>query len=98
MHTILLSTPTSLLQTRQQELILECSFLKRGIVEINPPADSPTTSQEIVSNLGEPDFSEDTSRIPTEFQTIIPEYNNLNDPTLLGYIEDSVATVFITLS
>lgn len=31
-------------------------------VEINPPADSPTTSQEIVSNLGEPDFSEDTSR------------------------------------
>lgn len=59
-------------------------------MEINPPADSPTTSQEIVSNLGEPDFSEDTSRIPTEFQTIIPEYNNLNDPTLLGYIEDSV--------
>lgn len=59
-------------------------------VEINPPADSPTTSQEIISDLGEPDFSKDAPTIPTEFQAIIPEYNNLNDPALLGYVEDSV--------
>ena len=59
-------------------------------VEISPPADSPTTSQEIISDLGEPGFSEDASRMPIEFQTFIPEYNNLNDPALLGYVEDSV--------
>lgn len=59
-------------------------------VEINPPADSPATPQEIISDLDEPDFSEDTFAIPTEFQTIIPEYNNLNDPALLGYVQDSV--------
>ena len=59
-------------------------------VEITPPADSPTTSQEIISDLGEPDFSKDAPTIPTEFQAIIPEYNNLNVPALLGYVEDSV--------
>ena len=59
-------------------------------VGINPPADSPTTSQEIIPDLDEPDFSEDASTIPTEFQPIIPEYNNLNDPALLGYVEDSL--------
>lgn len=59
-------------------------------VEITPPADSHTTSQEIISDLGEPDFSKDAPTIPTEFQAIIPEYNNLNDPALLGYVEDSV--------
>ncbi|MDE6995015.1 MAG: HNH/ENDO VII family nuclease [Lachnospiraceae bacterium] len=59
-------------------------------MEISPPTGSSATSQGIISDLGEPDFSEDTSTIPTEFHTIIPDYNNLNDPALLGYVEDSV--------
>lgn len=86
---------------RMIALILSCCLLLSACsqavdpsaaskVETNPPADSPTTSQEIISDLCEPDFSEDTSTIPTEFQTIIPEYNNLNDPALLGCVEDSI--------
>ena len=59
-------------------------------VEINPSADSPTITSESFSDLDEPDFSEDASMVPTEFQTTIPEYNNLNDPALLSHVEDSV--------
>ena len=59
-------------------------------VEIVPSTDSLTTSQEIIPDWDELDFSEDASTVPAEFQTIIPEYDNLNDPALLGYVEDSV--------
>lgn len=55
-----------------------------------PFSDNPTTSQENVPGLETPDLAGDTSAAPIEFQTIIPEYNSLNDPALLTYIEDSV--------
>lgn len=51
---------------------------------------NPTASQENVPGIEKPDFPEDTSAAPVEFQIIIPEYNSLNDPALLTYIEDSV--------
>lgn len=53
-------------------------------------ADNATVSQEDVSDLGEPDFSGDTSVVSAEFHPIVPEYNSLNDPALLDYVEDSV--------
>lgn len=59
-------------------------------VEINPSADSPTITQESNFDLEESDFSKDASMVPNEFQIIIPEYNNLNDPALLSHVEDSV--------
>lgn len=53
-------------------------------------ADNTTVFQEDVSDLGEPDFSGDTSVASAEFHPIVPEYNSLNDPALLDYVEDSV--------
>lgn len=53
-------------------------------------ADNSTVSQEDVSDLGEPDFSGDTSVVSAGFHPIIPEYNSLNDPSLLDCVEDSV--------
>lgn len=60
---------------------------KEGVVS---SADSSAASQENNSDWGETDFLADAATVPTEFQTVIPEYNNLNDPALLGYVKDNV--------
>lgn len=65
---------------------------KSGIVS---SAGNPTTSQENVLGLEKPNFPEDTSVASPEFKTIIPEYNSLNDPALLAYVEDSVYTELV---
>lgn len=58
--------------------------------EMDFPAENRTASQKNTSDLEESDFSEDTLAELDKFHTIIPEYNNLNDPDLLRYVEDSV--------
>ncbi len=58
--------------------------------EVTPSADNLTSSQEGHPKVEEADFSGDVSTASTEFHTIIPEYNNLDDPELLNYVEDSV--------
>ena len=65
---------------------------KSGIVS---SAGNPTTSQENVLGLEKPNFPGDTSVASPEFKTIIPEYNSLNDPALLTYVEDSVYTELV---
>lgn len=57
---------------------------------VTPSVDNPTSSQESNPDLEGADFSGNSSGVSAEFQAIIPEYNDLGDPALLGYVEDNV--------
>lgn len=63
-------------------LLLACSLLLSSC--------SQSTGQRVSSKTEIGSQAEDTLAGLNEFHAIIPEYNNLNDPDLLRYVEDSI--------
>lgn len=59
-------------------------------VETVPPADGPAVSPDNIPTSDEPAPTETASEVPTDFQSVTPEFHNLSDPALLNYMEDSV--------
>lgn len=57
-----------------------------------PETISPTVA---VSEVAVPNHADDSTVSISEFQTIIPEYDSLNDSALLGCVEDSIYTEMV---